>query len=202
MPITPYTTNIPLATQPINQTQQAINDNFTCLVNNATPANGLITVNHVGTNDPVDYGKHFFIQMPEGVPTVATGATEIGLYCKDGATSLVAELYFQRESGAADSGTPMTEYVVNNAGSTNGFTWLPSGMKIIWGSAITNNVTGNATVTYAVAVPGFPGFSTNWTGPQLTTSNATGLSLTALSGTAFSVHGGNNVTFYWSVIGF
>lgn len=142
MPITPYTTNIPLATQPINQTQQAINDNFTCLVNNATPANGLFTVNHVGTNDPTDYGKHKFIEFPEQPSAPATTATELALYTK--AVSGAPQLFLRRES----SGTEIN--ITTALAATTGETTLPSGIRIKWG---VNSVTRN---TLSAAIP-FPG---------------------------------------------
>lgn len=100
MPITPYTTNIPLATQAINQTQQAINDNFTCLVNNITPANGLITVNHVGTNDPTDYGKHKFVQFPVQIAAPTTAANELALYTKT--ISAITHLFLRQPSNGIE----------------------------------------------------------------------------------------------------
>lgn len=135
MPLTPYTTNIPLATQPINQTQQAINDNFTCLVNNAAPANGLITVNHVGTNDPIDYGKHKFIEFPVQSAAPATTTTELALYTKS--VSGTPQLFLRRENNGAEINLTSATLAVN------GTTTLPSGLVLKWGQTTGGAVLGN-----------------------------------------------------------
>lgn len=142
MPLTPYTPNIPLAIQPINQTQQAINDNFQCLVNNITPANGLITVNHVGTNDPADYGKHKFVQFPVQAAAPATAANEVALYSKT--VAAVPQLFLRRENNGAEIN------ITSATASATGETTLPSGIRIKWGIT---TVARNA-LSVAIAFPG------------------------------------------------
>ena len=205
-----YDNNTPLATQAINQTQAPIRTNFDSLKQ-------LIDINHVDFSDPVDFGKHFFIQLPDGYPKLATSALETGLYCKDGAASNELELFFQREFLGPDLGTPMTESKMNNAGATNGFTWLPSRVKIIWGTAtITGGAPDNGihTIVYLTEVPFFPGFAVNWGPPQLTRISSTATTtnntviLQSYSQTGFiakssniPVVGGGNLQFAWWAIG-
>ena len=202
-----YDNNTPLATQQINQTQNPILTNFASIQQ-------LIDVNHVGFADPINFGKHFFIQMPESATKLTTSAAEIGLYVKDGVASLQAELYFQREGLGLDLGTPMTEHA-NNAGGSIGWTWLPSGLKIMWGFNITAGAGGLATITYNSTAGGglnnFPGF-TSFATPLVTPARTgTGAATTFLyirdsyNAAGFEVRSSTvtaGAQFTWIAIGF
>lgn len=126
----------PQANQRISDTQPLIRSNFQQIQTT-------ISVNHVGIADiSGNQGKHNFIQMPAAVPTLATSASEIGLYSKNGISSGVPELFFQRSGLAADSGLSITESNIATSSfainSFSGYTKLPSGMIMKWGSAINN----------------------------------------------------------------
>ena len=149
-----------------------------------------------------------FVQFPTQTPaiTATTGPTQVALYSNIGDYSGVPELYFQRANLGANLGIPMTEFSVQAAGRTAGYTSLPSGFKIIWGTGTTVN--GTIQITYDVAVTYFPGFTTNWTWPvisQIGLSGNTFLVLSAATQTDFTVNtstsGSGNIQFSWMTIG-
>jgi|GEM_PF-6423303 len=117
----------PLAPQQRNITQAPIRQNL------ATIKTAWDT-NHYALGDGVaNDGKHKIIQLPEQGADPGTAVNEGTVYTKEGATSSVTELFFQRENGG--SAIPMTE-----AGKAAiGWTYLPSGLLVKWGS---NSFTG------------------------------------------------------------
>ena len=125
--------NVPVVGQTLFASRDLINQNFVVI-------DTAFAVNHVSYNDGSgNQGMHKFVQMPAAVPTIATAAGQIGLYAKNGSTSLQPELYFQRQGLAANSGYAITEGI----NLTLGFTTWPSGTIVKWGTA---PVTGLATV--------------------------------------------------------
>lgn len=118
---------VPQANQTLAQTQNPILQNF------ATIDAGF-SVNHVELGT-AGAGKHKFLQLPEQIAAPITAANEAAFYSAQGATSGVTELIFKRES---NPGTviPMTEFIALSA--TNGWTYLPSGIILQWGTATMN----------------------------------------------------------------
>lgn len=140
-----YNSAIPQATDFISTSQQDILNNFSAI-------NTFVNVNHVAFNG-ADQGKHLYLQMPEhAAPT--TGGNEAGLYANVGATSGVTELYFRREGNGAS--IAFTEATAPNSNLSAGWTRLPSGVVIKWGS---HAATGNATFTWTSDDATFPGFT-------------------------------------------
>lgn len=118
-----YQNNIPQPTNRLKDSQQDLLDNFIAIKQ-------LIDVNH-STFGSATEGKHPFIEFPTATPTLNTLTTpEVALYSKVGAVSGVPELYFQRNNLAADMGYSITEATLNS----NGWTRLPSGLLIKWGT--------------------------------------------------------------------
>ncbi len=137
---------IPQATDELSVSQGQILTNF-------TDANTIFGVNH--TDFLSNGGKHKFLQMPNQVTnTVTTLATEAGLYSAQGLTSAVTELFFVRQGftagapGANPSNIAFTETVTTGtigATTLSGWTRLPSGLLLQWGSVpITVAATGYA----------------------------------------------------------
>jgi hypothetical protein len=143
-----YTSNVPLATQQINQTQAPIQTNFQSIEE-------LIDVNHVDFSDPVNFGKHnvsdYLAQAntPLGsVPSFITGiqATDINIYntIPNGTTILnttqnpgypmtlvTNELIIEKGLSPSNSFIPFTATRQDING--NGWTYLPSGILLKWG---------------------------------------------------------------------
>lgn len=94
----------------------------------------LVAVNH-GNFDSSVQGKHTFIQFPVQGGDPATGLGEVALYSKNGATSTVPELAFERQSNGSIS--VFTEGgQINEGDMPNGYTRLPSGFLIKWGRVV------------------------------------------------------------------
>ena len=88
--------NIPQATDNPSDSQSDLLGNFQALETWSD-------VNHVSlVTGGSDNGKHKFLQMPEQGSAPTTGANEGGLYCAEGATSAITELFFRRESNGTE----------------------------------------------------------------------------------------------------
>lgn len=196
-----YNSNIPQASDRINISQGQILGNF-----QAIPV--LLAVNHASFGDP-DEGKHKFItfpQLPTGsiaVPAAPAG-NDINIYSS--AVAGTAQLHIQRSAGTA---IPFTR---SNQGGVAGWTYLPSGMKIVWGSATVPGGSASVVVLFS-SVALFPGF-TGGTNPTVqitrarsgTSNNFITIQETAISNTQFTAFksGGSSSSadiFLWMAIG-
>lgn len=137
-----YNPSVPQATDLVSQSQDDILNNFTAIKT-------LVDINHV-TFDAVGEGKHAFVQFPVQSPVPTTGAGEVGLYSQTSAITGNPELVFAPESAA-------TTYEFTSATkNSTGFTMLPSGIIIKWGTGTVGaNTTAVATFDAAAGVPAF-----------------------------------------------
>lgn len=133
--------DLPLTGQTLLVTRDPIRNNFSII-------DTAFSVNHVQYQDGAgNQGKHAFVQMPSAVPTIATSATEVGLYANADAITGKIAFFFQKQSLAANSGYSFTEYE-NTLGATDlpsqGWTRLPAGIIVKWGTGVTtaNNLAG------------------------------------------------------------
>jgi len=176
--------NVPVTGQSLGASRDLINQNFAVI-------NTAFSVNHVQYNDGSGtQGLHQYLQLPTATPIIATAAAQVGVYSKNGAYSAVPELYFQRESLAADSGYAFTE----SQGASNGWTVLPSGIILKWGqSAVFTGVSSgaNPVVTYPVAA-GIPVFNNVF---QVMLSQRWTTNQTAIGSTGFAIFSSSAVDF-------
>ena len=159
---------VPLPGQTLLQTRDQISGNFTVI-------NTAFEVNHVAYND-ANQGKHKWVTFPRqaATPVPPFVGTEMSLYTLLNATSGTSELYVQKGVGA---GIPFT---LSANGGVSGWTYIPSGMKMVWGQGTILAGSSTATVLFS-SVAGFPGFSTSALGIQLTRiHNATSANFTTL----------------------
>lgn len=141
-----YQANIPLPTDRLKDSQSDILDNFTAIKQ-------LIDRNH-GTFGATTEGRHTFIEFPTTTPTKDTLTTpEVALYSKNGAFSGVPELFFQGNNLAADFGYAITESLQ----AVNGWTRLPSGIVLKWGTTSIASRNSLETITFPVlgTIPAF-----------------------------------------------
>lgn len=131
-----YNPNIPQPGDKIKDSQAQILANFQAL---APLIDGEI---------PTD-----FLILPEQGAAPSTGANQMGVYTKQGSFSSASELFVRRESDGAELN------VTQSSLGSNGWSFLPSGLLIKWGSA---NVTGSgaghtATITFPAGgtIPAF-----------------------------------------------
>lgn len=149
-----YLYNIPQATDQISLSQGQILGNFTAL--------GVIGGNATAGSSMLDATigfKWIQLTLQAAIPPAGSGfiAGNIGLYTALSPNSGRNELYINLSTGAQ---VPATAAIVSAAGpGFNGWTYLPSGVKMVWGYSTTPGTATPVTTTYT-AVAGFPGFST------------------------------------------
>lgn len=132
-----YNSLIPQPNDLLSQSQSEIQQNF-------AEIQTLIGVNHVNFG-AAGAGKHNFVTMPEQGVIPTTGSNEGVLY-----TAQVAgqtELFFRKSNNAA----PVSLTSSSEAGS--GWTSLPSGVIIQWGSAVMNGGVSSLVVNLPIAFP-------------------------------------------------
>jgi hypothetical protein len=133
---------IPNASDRIDQSQAQLKENFTQIKT-------LIDVNHV-TFGAAGQGKHALVTFPNLAAPAAPAGNDINIY--NATVGGNPELNIYKTGGSA---IPFTQ---SGQAGTSGWTYLPSGMKIIWGRATLTNPATTAPVLFS-SVAGFPGFT-------------------------------------------
>ena len=133
-----YSNSIPAANDLLSQSQADLQQNFAAIQT-------LIEVNHATFAD-ADEGKHKFVSFPEQGADVTVAANEKAIYAKQSALSGVAELFIRNES----DGT-VTEFT-SSGQTANGWTRLPSGIMIKWGTS-TVGANASANVNFDATIP-------------------------------------------------
>ena len=131
-----YTTNIPAATDKISTSQPQIQANFNAL---AAFGNG--------------YGD-FTLQL--SAPSGSTTTNQI--YTLVNADTTKNELYVKKQSNDAPVAVPFTASKMSNtvvASSDNGWSYLPSGVLMKWGSKTNGGTTTNVDVATDCGGPAF-----------------------------------------------
>lgn len=173
-----YQPNIPLATDQISESQMDIQGNFQVL---SPLVNGIISFPAQGS-----------------IPLFPLGT--IGLYAK--ALTGVNELFLVKSDG---SSFPLT---ASSVSGNAGWTYLPSGMKMVWNQATI--LAGNATQIVSFVIIGFPGFTTTALSIQLTrlhnTTSTNFIQVDSYTTTQFVARRSTSTTtsnddFFWIAIG-
>lgn len=126
-----YLTTIPAATDVPATSQAQILANFQAIKT-------LVDVNH-GTFSAADQGKHKHVSLPEQAASPATAVNEVALFARQSALTGIAELCIRNENNG-------TVYEITSVGI--GWTRLPSGILLKWGTTVANGAT---TITFPVA---------------------------------------------------
>ena len=143
-----YQPNIPASTDLLSDSQSDIQGNFQAIQT-------LIDVNHYDFASS-NQGKHFAISMPAQAssPAIAFAAGEVGLYSYVNATTSQNELYINKTNQATVTQIPATASSLSITSApvqgTAGWSYLPSGIYITWGSTTVN---GNTLVTLPTPPP-------------------------------------------------
>lgn len=129
-----YNANIPQAGDQISQSQGQLLQNFQAI-------NTLVNVNHVDFAS-ADAGKHKFVTFPEQGGNPGTGAAEVALFAKHSIYGMATtELFIQDPSNG-------TAYdITSSFAGNNGWTFLSSGLLVMWGFGNATGDTGNVTIT-------------------------------------------------------
>ena len=182
----PITTNVPLPAQSLATSQPLIQGNF-------------VTIQNAFVQDHVDYntsgqGKHNQVTFPNVISTPSYLVGEIGLFNQTASPTGIPDIWLQR--GTADP-YPMTGCSAN----TSGWSYLPSGIIIQWG---TSSVVSNGTSTISFPIP-FPNAAYSLQVTQNTFAIPVNPTVTAgnpITTTQFKVNNtGPSVAFFWFAIG-
>jgi len=147
-----YNASIPAASDRISVSQGDIQENFTQIKN-------LIDVNHVTFAGVAGEGKHFLVTFPNLAAPAAPAGNDINIF--NATVGGNPELNIEKTGGSA---IPFTQ---SASSGTSGWTYLPSGMKMVWGQDTI--ASGNSTkTTLFSSVASFPGFSGSALSIQLT----------------------------------
>jgi hypothetical protein len=132
-----YNNSIPQAGDLLSQSQADILANF-------QEIDTFVTLNHV-TFGASDAGKHKFLQMPVQVAAPSTAAGEMGLYTKTSALTSVPEMFVRKQSNGTE--IEFTSALAN----ANGWTRLPSGILLKWGTSGSVSVNSSDALSFPVA---------------------------------------------------
>lgn len=138
-----FTPNIPQPGQSLGQTVNLISGNFTNYAQ-------VISVNHLGPNG-ANAGKHNLSEYVVQAQSPATSANEVATFCRVGNISnpwsTTPELYLQSQNQVAGAGDiQMSRLDSGIKFGTTGWTFLPGGFIMQWGSC--GIVNGEFTTVY------------------------------------------------------
>lgn len=176
-----YNPDIPQPGDNPSQSQDLILQNFQVI-------NTAFNLNHGHLDDAPLQGKHLFMQMPAQTVAPTTLANEGALYTRTSTLSGLIELVYERQSNGA------TIEFTSSLQANNGWTRLPSGILLKWGSSTANGVQATnypTGATIPVFVNVFQAFVT--TQDSGGTPN-TFAYLSSFNGTGIVVHGTNRTT--------
>lgn len=145
---------VPNPTQTLGQTNLPIKQNFQTIDTG-------FSVDHV-TFGAAGVGKHQKVTFPNTTPVPAFVAPDIGLFNQLAVPTTRQDIWMAR---GASTPFPITGYEFNNTATDGrGWTYLPSGLKMIWGKSMIAGAGSTNTITFNSSagggVTGFPGFST------------------------------------------
>lgn len=189
-----YNENIPQATDNPSQSQAELLANF-------QEISTAFNLNH-GNFNAGDQGKHSFLQMPEQTSSPATAANEAAVFSQQSSLTGNTELVFRRESNGDE-----IEFT-GLLGGNDGWTRLPSGILLKWGSGSGSGITSVNFPTGA-NIPVFTSSFIAFVSVVDTSSTPnTFVTLRSVSTTAISIYGSSrtnnsatNATFTYLVIG-
>lgn len=198
-----FQANIPQPTDQLSDSQGDLLGNFQAIQT-------LIDVNHYDFASS-NQGKHFAVSMPPQAssPAITFAAGEVGLYSYVNATTSQSELYINKTNQATVTQIPATASSLSITSApvqgSAGWSYLPSGIYITWGSTTVN---GNTLITLATPPP------TQILSVQLTPASGSSSYVNAqvilndiVSNSTFNVVGtingsSANITCYYFVIGY
>lgn len=189
-------TLLPNSGQSLGQTRSSIRTNFQ-LIQSAQDTN------HVALGT-VGAGKHKFVQMPEQGSAPTTAVNEGALYTKVGTSPAETQLFYRAENSGFEYRLtrPDSSNTASFAVNTNGWTFLPGGLILQYGTVATPGTSG--TITFPKA------FTTTFLSIQFTVKRDTASSgvatyavtqATPLSTADYKISNSGATTLFWWALG-
>lgn len=189
-----YNNAIPQATDAFATSQPQILTNFASI-------ESLIDVDHEDFASP-EYGQHAKVTFPVQGSAPVFAAGSVGLYNLNSSLTTLNELFLTNSAGA-------TYPITGVEAATTGWTYLPSGLLLKWGTSAGN---GSTTIVFPVAAT-IPVFNNVFTAQVTDSFNSVADTNTYVRFSTFStvsitvycssrtVTGAANTSFNWLVIG-
>jgi hypothetical protein len=147
-----YNQNIPQPTDELSVSQGDLLNNFMAIYN-------AFNQNHVPFNSGTPLqGLHAFVEMPNQSGSVpSTIANEVGLFCNTSTFTTQPELFFAKQLGSSAPPALTTPYEISSSNyiANGGWSRLPSGILLKWGTFSLSGATGTVTYPVAVTIPAF-----------------------------------------------
>ncbi len=204
--------DVPLTGQTLNTTRPLIRSNFSSIDN-------VFLVDHVDYGIP-NAGKHEQVSLVPNAQIKTFLINEIGLFNDTPASTARPEIMLQRNATGVGPLYPMTGYAFAGTGANTGgigWTYLPSGYKMMHGT-VTTSAGGTAVITYAGVngIASFPGWTGDGAGNFVGTIQLTRVDNSGTSNgfprllvmnpnlVSFTIQSSNNSqeTVTWFVLGF
>ncbi len=161
----PFLPLIPQSTDQLSVSQGNILNNFTIL--GAIAGNTNVSSASLNANSGFNW---VYLSNQGAIPPAGSAfvAGAVGLYSATNPQTGLNELYINKTmTGPTVVQIPATAQIQGGTNAANGWTYLPSGLKMAWGRA-TLAAPGVFTVVYGTELTNFPGFSTQTSPPQVT----------------------------------
>lgn len=148
-----YTTNIPISGDTLGGTRDRVRTNFQQIQD-------LIAKNHEDFGSILGQGKHKFLQLPEQASAPTTAVNEGGFYTKVGTNPAETNIFFRAEDSGGGGGFEyqLTKAISASTGrfatSPNGWTFLPGGLILQWGTKTNPGTSGS--IVFATSNIVFP----------------------------------------------
>lgn len=196
-----YFPNIPAATDDPSVSQSAIQTNFGTL-------NTAFALNHVALGSGGSQGKHNFVEMPNQGSTPTTISGEGTLYTVSASGS---QLNYVADNNATDlyqmTRTIHASYAT--FGTNPGWTFLPGGMLMMWGTLAASSSVTRSVNFAALSLPNFtnPPYSIQVTSQRPTSDPGSSFEYyvdnSTVATTGFNVlnRSGHSYGYYWVAIG-
>ena len=196
-----FTRNIPISGDSLGGTRDRVRTNF-------QEIDTVNSVNHVAFNS-LGEGKHKFLQMPVQASSPVTAADEAGLFALDDSSG-VPQLYFKGDNTAAAATSNLYQLTAGTSGAdaniatfganANGWTFLPGGLLLQWGSYSQGTSTAGISVSFSRAFGAAP-YSIVLTFNRNSGTDASVMvkSLTASSFTGRSTASGSHTAYYQAI---
>lgn len=195
-----YNNAIPAANDQLSQSQQDILNNFIEIQN-------AFNTDHTVFNDP-EQGKHDKVRMPVQAAPPAFTVGETALWNEQDATTTKNEMHIRKQNQAGDVSIPFSASVLSNVATpigNVGWTYLPSGILIKWGTATTAGAapnTVNVNTGTPQAGPSMTEMFTVFLQSRTQIAGSSGNLIATVGIPSFSVSfTAAGINFYWVAIG-
>jgi len=187
-----YTSDIPQSGESLGGTRARINTNFQQIA-------VVEAVNHVAFNAAGE-GKHKFLQMPEQSAAPTTAGNEAGFYSAQ--ANSVSQLFMRRESDGATLQLTASDVSDVTAQATEGYSCLPGGLLIQYGSIGAEASSSTYTITFPKAFSSAP-YSVVMSPFKAGTVSTVDSYVQTVSTTDFTIRRGDGHSwdFFWMAIG-